>query len=787
MAVTYCYHIQCQGPVQGQGVRPKVACMAQELGVCGCVYNDRQGIGIQIQASEHQLQRLQYWLRQRFPQAQVHVADLPQARYLPEFRAAVAQQRFVIVASQDAGRGLHLPLDMGICRQCEAEIKNSDHHRYHYLLNACVECGPRYSCLKATPFDRSATSLSGFALCERCRQEYRDSNNRRFHGQLINCEGCGPQYWLEDSQGNWVTDAPDKLIALLAARITQGGVVAIKGVGGYHLCCDASHPGAVARIRQIKARPHKPLAIMGTINQLAHWAELSVSTRKLLQTNARPVVIAPKIKSKTLQGIAPGSGTLGIMLPYTALQVLLLEKLQCPLVMTSANLSGEPLIYRHQDFATMQSQVDLVATHNRDILHAIDDAVLQGFEQDALKGEQVIRLGRGIAPKVINLQRIPVLQQSKLTAKLPAVLAMGGELKNSMALFREGELLLSPYVGDLHSAAVYQRYQQTILQFLTTLDFSPSLVAVDGHPDYHSTQWGLQIAKEKGLPVATVQHHHAHAVACRVEHQLVEDSFAIVMDGFGWGDDQSLWGGEILLVNHQHYQRLGHLKPFSVVGGGLAARQPWRNAVALMQGISKNDCIKLKEKLVTTDKNQGIIEKTMALLNSQTQFLQTSSVGRLFDGVAALLGFPYSDISYEGQAAMWLQYLAQQAIDQYKDQPDSAPIMTSQGQVIDPQEFIEYLLSSEDSTAMMAYQFHRWLAEAFTNSLAQQQLKHPHINSVVLSGGVMQNAVLLNLLVERLRMQGLIVYWPQRLPANDGAIAVGQVAVALAQNSGTVS
>ena len=808
-----CYELLCDGALQGAGVRPKVMLLAQQAGVSGIVFNRGAGITIEAQATPERwtlfLQTLAAALGGSPQDIRCNTRSL--ACLSSAAQQAIHAERFVIAASERGDCAWHLPLDRGICDACIAELHDETHpDRFLHLLNGCAQCGPRYSALQRLPFDREHTSLSDFALCDTCRAAYQDPSDRRCHEQLISCRCCGPAYRLLDSADATTIDDPHALLARLVTILNQGGIVAIKGVGGFHVCCDAIQTDAVQRLRQLKQRPRKPFAVMGSIDQLQRWVTLSASARQQLESTARPIVIAPlntgasdMVTREILDGIAPGLNRLGVMLPYTGLQILLLERLGRPLVMTSCNHAGEPLMYRDQPVYSWLSELGAMVTHDREILQPVEDTVIQMIKVGGEERPQLLRLGRGMAPRVINITN------STENIGGCAVLAMGGELKNSLALAGGGgqPVVMSPYLGDLYQAEQNQRYRDFVPRFLQLLDCAPPaeinrkpwVIAVDAHPDYHASQFGRELGRHWQVPIVTVQHHHAHAAAVMAEHQLPGDRqvLALVLDGFGWGADGSLWGGELLRCDYAGYQRLAHIKTFPVVGGHLTATQPWRNALALISPLAENVWAQVQQQFMKSfpDKQQ-LVQGVAQILSSQANsLLQTSSAGRLFDGVAALLGFPCFAISDEAEAAVWLQQQAEQAYCQGLLDPlqqEIAGLLSpAHSDPLDPATFLAAMLSGApgvEDVPRWALAFHVWLSSALTASverfLACDEGAAPPMDRqrIVLAGGVMQNGLLVDLLTQALSKLGLQVLLPWQVPANDNGLALGQAVVAIAMN-----
>lgn len=784
------YQVYCRGAVQGRGIRPLVASLASKLDLYGCVYNDLGGVRILLHVAESMLERFLFELGERVTGiVDVEVNPIKDAGLGSDFFQAVAEKRLLIVPSQQNAYSFHLPRDIGICGRCEPELHGGNVRRSNYLLNACSQCGPRYTVLKGMPFDRENTSLTDFEFCDACAAEYKNVDERRCYSQLINCNQCGPRYWLEDAKGNIVSRNSEGIVVQLSETLLNGGIVAIKSIGGFHLCCDASNDVAVERIRKIKNRPHKALAIMGELNLLKAFCQLQEEDINILKSDARPIALVSRIfssdKEVELKAIAPGLHELGVMLPSTALQLLLVKTVAKPLVMTSANLSGQPIIIDNDEIKALQNHVDLVAFNNRDIINPIDDAVVS--IEDGMP--QVIRLGKGLAPYVEN--------RHASLRELPSVVAMGAELKSSYGFARGDELLLSPYQGDLYHAEVYSRFQKQLKKDISLFNLHPNIIAIDSHPDYHSSQLGRSLAEKYGADIELIQHHHAHAIACIVEHNLTlhKPTLAIVMDGYGWGDDGSLWGGELLAVTGEGYQRIASIKPFPVVGGHLTATQPWRNSLSLLRNIPKEKQHCLTGKMIGREDKQVLLNGVKRLLEKEHDQLVTSSVGRLFDGIAALLGFPEFEMTYEGQAAIWLQHKAESYIaDRIHDESKNisglvalTPGSSDNVLQIDPTRFIDSLLEEECIEAA-AYHFHCWLADSFTKCVEKNVTTHSDgvkNANVVLAGGVMQNRLLVKLLEQRLSHLGFNVYWPQQVPANDGGIALGQLAIAAARSKGS--
>lgn len=818
--------LHCEGHFQGCGARPRVQRLASALGIWGAVCNEGAGLLVQALAPPDNWQVFVQQLAREFavePELFCNESQVSTDNFSGEARHAIAGRRFVIGASMPGARRLYVPLDRGICAACVGEVEQPGSPRYQHLLNACIRCGPRYTALRRLPFDRESSALAGFPLCDACQQAFSDPHNPRCHEQLISCRHCGPRYRLENAGGDMLALEPGQLLADAAGRLAAGQVLAIQGMGGFHLCCDATNAAAVARIRHIKQRPVKPFAVMGHPEQLAPYVDISGVVADRLRSPARPVMILLRRHREAsghadpLPGVAPGLTRLGVMLPSTALQHMLLKRLDRPLVVTSANRSGEPLLFRHRDLLAWDQKPDALIVHDRVIEQPVEDPVIHAVFRDGHIAEQSIRLGRGLAPLTLPLQPMHPPQRRDTTRSrtsgAPTILAMGGELKNSVAVVTgsPATLVVSPYQGDLFHASTLQAYREFVPRFTGLLSVTPTLIVIDSHPDYHASRFGRELAAQWQVPVIAVQHHHAHAVAVMAEYQLPLDQKvpAIVMDGLGWGDDHTLWGGELLLCDARGYERLATLKPFPLLGGQQAARQPWRNALALVRHLSGAWQSRVLSALVSRFPEQGrFITATAGLAQQHDKALMTSSVGRLFDGVAALLGFPAYEIHDEAEAALWLQQQAERAAEPLKLPEDNNlcpqawfpdPVGSHGSDMavptINPEPFLDYLLralAQGASVPGLALEFHVWLAQAFRRQLATLcntgNRKAPaNTRQVVLSGGVMQNELVTGLLENALRKDGFEPLLSRQIPVNDNGLAAGQAVIGYMQAQQVVS
>lgn len=769
--------IRIQGTVQGVGFRPTVYQLARACHLRGEVYNDAAGVVIRVAGQPAQVEEFVAGLRPSAPP----LARITACQRQTVEAATVSQRQFQITASRSGASRTQVSPDAATCPQCLADSLDPFSRFYRYPFTNCTHCGPRLSIVRAIPYDRGYTSMAAFSLCPTCQQEYTDPLNRRFHAQPVACYHCGPRAWLERADGRPVISDMFSMLDDVDAVCTllqRGEIVAIKGIGGIHLACDATQEAAVSRLRQRKQRYHKPFALMvRSLEVIEPYCEVSEAERQLLQSPAAPVVLlrcrshgsGPAIAAS----VAPNLNTLGVMLPYTPLHHLMLKRLDRPIVLTSGNRSDEPQCI---DNDVARQQLGDIATyfllHNRDIVNRVDDSVVR-----MVAGQrQTLRRGRGYAPDPLPL---PAGFEAA-----PPILAMGAELKSTFCLSRGGEAILSQHLGDLENAATFAAYQDTLGLYQQLFEHQPAAIAVDLHPDYLSTKLGREQAQAAALPCYGIQHHHAHVAAAMVEQGLPLDTalvLGIALDGLGYGADDTLWGGEFLIADYRQFQRVAHFEPMAMLGAAQATRQPWRNTYAqLMAALGWRH---LSEEFGDLDLVQFLAAQSRPLLD---QMLKTglrspsaSSAGRLFDAVAAAVGCCREQASYEGQGAVELEALVSPDLldDGYSltVRQETLPVLSAAP--LWPQ-LLQDLQRVERS--VIASRFHVGLARAVADlalTLAQQH----HLSRVVLSGGVFQNQVLLAAVQERLTRAGLTVITPHQVPANDGGIALGQVAIAAAR------
>jgi len=719
----------------------------------GFVLNTPQGVIIEVEGDERALEAFQHALLAEAPPLSVieHLA----------FKAVPlnGDKEFRILESDLRAQPTALVSpDVATCSDCLRELFDPSDRRYRYPFLNCTNCGPRFTIIISVPYDRERTTMAAFAMCPECAREYHDPSDRRFHAQPIACPRCGPQVRLVDPSGR--TIPCDDPIKEAARRLLSGQLLAVKGLGGYHLACDAANEEVVRRLRESKHREFKPFALMvpdvATAHQLVF---LTPEAERELTSWRRPIVLARRRPDAPVaEGVAPHHRDLGLMLPYSPLHHLLLSEVRRPLVMTSGNLSDEPIAYKDEDaLQRLGPMVDALLTHNRKIHIRCDDSVLR-----VVRGRTVIiRRSRGYAPQPLFLP---------FEAPVP-LLAVGAMLKNTFALCRDRFAFVSHHIGDLDNYAAYRAFVEGIEHFKGLFALQPEVVAYDLHPDYPSTHYALEgnFVERYG-----VQHHHAHVAAVMAEYGLLEPVIGIAYDGTGYGTDGTIWGGEILLATYTTFERAAHLEPVKMPGGEKAVRQAWRMAAAWLWKTFGDEGEKLP---------LGIPERVgkerwkalWQLLRSDLPSPITTSVGRLFDAVASLLGI--CDVAhYEGQPAIWLEMAAEEE----EETAYPVEVITGTPMVMSVTPLMRALVTDilrGEPVGRIAAKFHNSLIMA-TVEICHFLRQRTGIDSVVLSGGVMQNAFLLQRLWERLEKAGFAVFVPQKLPPNDGGICYGQAAIA---------
>jgi len=741
-----------QGIVQGVGFRPFLHALAAKNHLTGFVLNQSNGVSVEIQGEPTEIQAFLNTLHTAPPP--LAVIDSVQVEPLPP----IIETAFRILQSvSQTNSSTPISPDIAVCDDCLSELYNPHDRRFRYPFINCTNCGPRFTIIRDIPYDRPNTTMSAFQMCTHCAAEYHSPNNRRFHAQPNACKDCGPKIWLQ-SGATIVAEGDDALQSAQAA-LRQGQIVAIKGIGGFHLAVDATNESAVARLRERKGRRDKPFALLARdLTVILRYAHLEEQDRTILQNRQRPIVLVRRKHSHALApSVAPGNPLLGFMLPYSPLHHLLIA--ETPLVMTSGNLSEEPIAWRNDEALSRLAPIaDLFLLHNRDIHVPCDDSVVTGFAG----AELPIRRSRGYSPMPVKLS----VQQRPMT------LAVGAELKSCFCLTRDSYAYLSQHIGDMENIETLEAFERALqhMQALFRCQH-PERVISDSHPGYLSTQWAQKYAREHNIPLSEIQHHHAHALSLMAEHAIPEDATVVTFafDGTGYGTDGAIWGGEVLLARYNGFQRYAHLKYVPLPGGDSAIRHPARVALAHLfaAGIDWTPDLPCVQACTPTE-----LRILLQQLATGIRCIPTSSMGRLFDAVAALLGVR-STVSYEGQAAIELEALCSQAADPYplhfsSSQFDVAPMWLA---------ILEDLRSHSRPTVIAA-RFHHTIANVVLHySLrARSELG---LETIGLTGGVFQNVYLLKITVDALTRNGFRVLTHRIVPPNDGGIALGQAVIAV--------
>jgi len=764
----YIEQIRYQGIVQGVGFRPKVWHIANQLNLSGDVCNDGEGVLVRLWANEQQVDSFCQALKKESPPlaqiGKVSRSKIPSKQSLPN--------DFQIIESATTRPMTGIAPDAATCSDCLQDIQQKNNRRYNYPFTNCTNCGPRLSIIKAIPYDRANTSMQVFKQCPDCNQEYTDPTNRRYHAQPNACPECGPKIWLNNSQSQDNKEA----ISTAARFLKQGKILAIKGIGGFHLTCDATNRDAVQLLRRRKQRPAKPFALMATdLNMIRDYCVFNEAEAEQLQSAAAPIVLLQKrlTNRHIADMVAPVTTLMGFMLPYSPLHHLLLNECQRPLVMTSGNISHQPqCIDNLQAKSKLVEIADDLLLHNRQIVNRVDDSVIRFIDNKP----RLFRRARGFAPAPIQLH--PSFEN------LPEVLALGGELKNTICLLQQGQAIVSQHLGDLKEAATSDEFERTIQLYQDLYQFAPKAIAVDQHPNYRSSRYGIELAKSSGSELHKIQHHHAHLAAVLAENRWPlygKKVLGICFDGLGFGDDGTIWGGEFMLFDYRSYERLGFLTPVAMPGADKANIHPWRNCWAQLE--THFDWNVLSSKWRNLDLIKRLKDKPVSTLDSmlkkQMNSPLASSAGRLFDAVAAALDINFEAIDYEGQAAVALENLAESSSTTHLypfDLVQKNGIWQLSAKTM--WQALLYDLSENRCKAYIARCFHLGLAKATADLVLN--LKHEFdFDTVALSGGVMQNKLLFENLVSRLNPEFKLLQH-REVPSNDGGLSLGQAVITAA-------
>ena len=722
--------VTLRGAVQGVGFRPFVYRLATEMSLTGWVLNSSSGLTVEVEGPPEALRRFEERIENERPKASV--VNVHESVWL----AAEGATRFEIHASDaDTGKSVNVLPDLATCPDCRAELSDPTNRRFQYPFTNCTNCGPRYTIVVDIPYDRPNTAMRDFVLCPACREEYENPANRRFHAQPNACPVCGPKL--------------DGTISDVAAALLAGKIVALKGIGGFQLLVDARQSAAVARLRQRKHREEKPFALMmPTLEMANEYCHIAPAELELLESQAAPIVLLrPKSGTDIAWNVAHCSPYLGVMLPYSPLHHLLMQQCDFPLIATSGNRSDEPIAIANDEAATRLKDIaDHFLMHNRPIVRACDDSVVRLTRGRA----GILRRARGYAPLGI---RVP--------HRLPPVLAVGGHLKNTVAIAVGQDVFLSQHIGDLETVEARHAFERAIDDLCRLYSFKPEAVVCDLHPDYASTQW----ADRSGLPVIRVQHHQAHVASCAAENGVEGPYLGVSWDGTGYGLDGSIWGGEFFRVEGGQFERIAHLRPFNLPGGDAAVREGWRSAASLLFEVFGPESTAPLPHPPPTGKPRLDDKNIRYMLEHKINVVPTTSVGRLFDAIACISGVAREN-RFEGQAAMLLENeIAGLRMEQAYPLPDGdwGPLISS-------------VLTDQRAGVLVpviAARFHNalvnWIVEVATGAGLKQ---------IVLSGGVFQNRYLTESAAAVLESRGYQVHTHQRVPPNDGGIALGQAVMA---------
>ena len=764
--VTERRRLRVRGTVQGVGFRPFVYRLAVDLDLAGSVWNDSEGVVVEAEGPPARLDELARRLAADAPP----LAAVTAVEATPLPPGAAGPGGFTIVESRaDAAPAAAVSVDAATCADCLAEFDDPSDRRFRYPFVNCTNCGPRYTIIRSVPYDRAATTMAGFTMCPACRAEYEDPADRRFHAEPNACPACGPHLRYLTPDGTVRAERGDAL-AEAVDDLAAGRVVGVKGLGGWHLAVPADGEQAVADLRRRKARDDKPFAVMVPDLATARLlCDLSPDAEAALSSPRRPIVLARRRPGAPVAaGVAPGLPELGLLLPYTPVHHLLLVRSGRPLVMTSGNRSDEPIAHEDTDaVARLGPMVDGLLSHDRPIHIRCDDSVVRDL--GPALGVQMLRRSRGYAPEPLVLP-VPAGRQ---------ILAVGAELKNTVAVAKGSGVVASHHIGDLEHLPAYQSFLQAVDHLCHLAGVVPDVVAHDLHPEYLSTKFALDL----DLPALGVQHHHAHIASCLVDHGRDQRVLGVAFDGTGYGCDRSLWGGEFLVADLRGFERVGHLAPVPLPGGAMAIKEPWRMGM-VWAGEAAGRAEAERFGASADERWEAVLG-----LAAHERTVRTSSAGRLFDAVAALLGVRHR-VTYEGQAAIELEALAASVpLDEAPDYPLETPAIPQGGAgrpagpvVLDPGPLVARVLAERDRgtpVAVIAAGFHAGLGRAVADLACRLATVHG-LSTVALSGGVFQNARLTQVVAPAVERAGLEVLVHRRVPPNDGGVSIGQAAIAAA-------
>ncbi|NWQ42182.1 carbamoyltransferase HypF [Bacillus sp. EB106-08-02-XG196] len=752
--------VAVRGRVQGVGFRPFVFQLADTYLLNGTVQNNMDGVKIHLEGESVAIQHFQSDLKNKAPRlSKINEIEVVETE-------VQGFNDFTIIPSERSGTSmLVIPIDSAICEDCINEMNDPEDFRYQYPFINCTQCGPRYTIIEELPYDRPYTSMKSFPMCEDCKREYEDPTNRRHHAQPIACPECGPKVWLLDKDG--MEKDSDNHIMETISLLKAGNIVAIKGIGGYHLACDARNQEAVMALRSRKKRPNRPLAVMASSLSAARgFAVISKDEREVLTSPESPILVVKKNKQYQLaEGVAPATGTIGVMLPYSPLHHLLFvdPELDC-LVMTSANPSGMPILYKNEEaYQYLAGIAEYYLIHNREILHPVDDSVVQINDGKV----DFLRRSRGYVPDPFST-----------TVDVSGIVAFGGQQKTTFTIGRNEQIFVGPHIGDLENVETIQHYQQELEHLLKWIDTPKSVAVIDAHPDYQVQRLVKEYAFEE---VIEVQHHHAHMATVLEEHHIEGKAFGIILDGTGYGLDENIWGFEIFYGDTVEFERIAHLHYTPLPGSEKCIREPWRNAVAMLISLLGEKGEQLAKIIFSEKVSEIDILKIMIKKNINT--VQAGTCGRLFDAVSALCGVTKVS-SYDGEAAIKLAELADERVVY---EPYPYDLLEKEILTIDFSRMIEVIaldVLAGVNVTLISGKFHETVVQAIVAAMEKLLSRMPAANhNVVLSGGSIHNRYLRKRLNTELREREFNVYFSEKVPCNDGGLSYGQLVVAAAKRS----
>ena len=738
--------VQIKGIVQGVGFRPFVYNLALKYNIKGWVNNDEKGVNIFLYSSEENIQNFLCELKEKPPVlAKIDSLNIKKITKKQEYKTFE-----ILQSSSSKNKSTIISPDIAICDDCIKDINDNSNFRYNYALTNCTNCGPRYSIIKTVPYDRINTSMASFELCEDCKKEYENPTNRRYHAQPLACEKCGPNVTLYNNK-NEIISHNINAIKEVAQLINNGSIVAIKGIGGFHLICDAKNDNTIKELRIKKDRLNKPFAVMfKDIQDIKNYTNTSSKEKEILNSKEKPIVLVKKKKEFELsQLIAPSINHLGCFIAYTPLHHLLFRYLDNPIVATSANIKGEPIIiFKDEILAKLSNVVEFILDFNRDIVNASDDSVIQIVDNDITK----LRNARGYAPAALNFEN-----RSK-----KKILSLGANQKSTISLYFENNLISSAYIADLNSLKSLEYFERTINTFKRFYDFEPEILVCDKHPNYESTKFALKLKEiNPNIELVQIQHHYAHVLSVMAEYKLDKEVLAFIFDGTGYGDDGNIWGGEVFIASKQKYKRINHISYFRLLGGEKAVNEPKRVALSLLFDIYSLEEILVLENLCVKAFTQNEIKMLYTMWQKGLNSPLTSSVGRLFDAVASFADILHIQ-SYEGEMGLQIEQNYDKTITQsysYKIEEDK----------IELSSMIKQMILEKDK---------KQICSKFINTIVQiiLDISNSHKDlPIVLGGGVFQNKILLEILIDKFKEQKREFYYNKIIPLNDAGISVGQI------------